>query len=59
MGLLLEAVEVTGPLTWRWLLRDEETGNPLADQSVRLDSAGQDLPRFSDLYRIRADLRRA
>jgi hypothetical protein len=50
MGLLLEAVEVTGPLTWRWLLRDEETGNPLADHSVRLDMAGQDLSRFSDLY---------
>jgi tetratricopeptide (TPR) repeat protein len=50
MGLLLEAVEVTGPLTWRWLLRDEETGNPLADHSVRLDSAGQELPRFRDLY---------
>jgi hypothetical protein len=50
MGLLLEAVEVTGPLTWRWLLSVEETGNPLADHSVRLDSSGQDLSQFSDLY---------
>lgn len=50
MGLLLEAVEVTGPLMWRWLLRDEDTGNPLADHPVRLDPEGQDLARFSDLY---------
>jgi hypothetical protein len=37
MGLLLEAVDVGGPLAWRWLLRDEESGNSLADQLVRLD----------------------
>ena len=50
MGLLLEAVEISGPLAWRWLLRDVETGRPLADRSVRLDASGQDLIRFSDLY---------
>jgi hypothetical protein len=30
MGLLLEAVDADGP--WRWLLTDEETGNPIADR---------------------------
>ena len=28
MGLLLQAVDVAGPLRWRWLLTDEETGAP-------------------------------
>jgi hypothetical protein len=51
MGLLLEAVDVTGPLTWRWLLRDADSGNPLADQSVRLDPGSDDVARFRDLYR--------
>ena len=50
MGLLLEAVDVTGPLRWRWLLRDAETGNPLADQLVRLDPTSDDVVRFRDLY---------
>ncbi len=50
MGLLLEAVDVGGPLTWRWLLRDAETGNPLADQPVRLDPASDDVIRFRNLY---------
>ncbi len=27
MGLLLEAVDVTGPLRWRWRLTDEGTGS--------------------------------
>ena len=50
MELLLEAVDVGGPLVWRWLLRDAETGNPLADQPVRLDPASDDVVRFRDLY---------
>ena len=50
MGLLLAAVDVGGPLTWRWLLRDAETGNPLADQLVRLDPASDDVIRFRNLY---------
>jgi hypothetical protein len=32
MGLLLEAVDADGPWRWRWLLTDEETGNPIADR---------------------------
>jgi hypothetical protein len=50
MGLLLEAVDVGGPLTWRWLLRDAETGNPMADQPVRLDPESDDVVRFRELY---------
>ena len=50
MGLLLEAVEVNGPLQWRWLLSDEETGNPIADHLVNLDPALDEVARFRDLY---------
>lgn len=50
MGLLLEAVEADGPWRWRWLLRDEETGNPVADHPVRLDPASAEVTRFTDLY---------
>ena len=54
MGLLLEAVDVkvddSAPLRWRWLLRDEETGDPLADHQVTVDPAAVDVARFADLY---------
>jgi hypothetical protein len=50
MGLLLEAVEADGPWRWRWLLSEEETGNPVADHSVRLDPASAEVTRFTDLY---------
>jgi tetratricopeptide (TPR) repeat protein len=54
MGLLLEAVDVkvddSTPLRWRWLLRDEETGSPLADHEVTVDPAAVDAMRFADLY---------
>jgi CHAT domain len=50
MGLLLEAVDVAGPLRWRWLLSDEETGNPVADHPVNLDPAADEVARFRDLY---------
>jgi tetratricopeptide (TPR) repeat protein len=50
MGLLLEAVEADGPWRWRWLLRDEETGNPVADHPVRLNPASAEVTRFADLY---------
>jgi hypothetical protein len=50
MGLVLEAVEVAGPLRWRWLLREEETGNPLADHAVSLDPGLDEVARFRDLY---------
>jgi hypothetical protein len=49
MGLLLEAVDVTGPLRWRWLLSDEETGNPVADHDVALDPSSNEVVRFRDL----------
>jgi tetratricopeptide (TPR) repeat protein len=50
VGLVLEAVEVGGPLRWRWLLSDEETGNPVADHQVNLDPASDEVARFRDLY---------
>jgi tetratricopeptide (TPR) repeat protein len=54
MGLLLEAVDVkiddSAPLRWRWLLRDEETGDPVADHQVTVDPAAVDVARFADLY---------
>jgi hypothetical protein len=50
MGLLLEAVDVGEPLTWRWLLRDADSGKPLADQPVRLSPESDDVARFRDLY---------
>src|SRR5579859_7102497 len=49
MGLLLRAVDVTGPLRWRWLLTDAETGAPLADHQVNLESAHAAAARFADL----------
>jgi CHAT domain len=54
MGLLLEAVDVkvddSASLRWRWLLCDEETGNPLADHPVSVNPAAVDVARFADLY---------
>src|SRR5450756_2324723 len=54
MGMLLEAVDVdvdvTGALRWRWLLSDEETGNPLADHPVDLDPRSVAVERFRDLF---------
>ena len=50
MGLLLEAVQADGPWRWRWLLRDEQTGNPLADHPVSLDPGSAEVQRFFDLY---------
>ncbi len=49
-GLVLRAVEVTGPLQWRWLLSDAETGVPLADHQVGLDPRSVEVARFGDLY---------
>jgi CHAT domain-containing protein len=50
LGLTLEAVDVTGPWQWRWLLTDGQTGAPLADHAVRLDPAAEAVARFADLY---------
>jgi CHAT domain len=50
MGVLLQAVDVAGPLRWRWVLSDEETGSPLADHEVGLESAADQVERFQDLH---------
>src|ERR1700733_5163921 len=47
MGLLLRAVDVAGPLRWRWLLTDADTGAPLADHQVDLEP--EEVARFADL----------
>jgi hypothetical protein len=49
MGLLLQAVDYASPLRWRWLLSDEETGDPVADHDVDLDPASDEVARFGDL----------
>ena len=50
MGLLLQAVDAAGPWTWRWLLTDEDSGEPLADHQVDLDPASDEVAAFGDLY---------
>ena len=50
MALLLSAVDIDGPLRWRWLLTDEETGALLADHPVFLDEDSAELERFQNLY---------
>jgi hypothetical protein len=49
-GLVLRAVEVGGPLRWRWLLSDAESGAALADHRVDLDPGSAEVTRFGDLY---------
>jgi tetratricopeptide (TPR) repeat protein len=49
-GLVLRAVEVGGPLRWRWLLSDAESGAALADHQVDLDPGSAEVARFGDLY---------
>jgi hypothetical protein len=49
MGLLLRAVDVAGPLRWRWLLTDADTGTPLADHQVDLTGVRDEVARFNDL----------
>ena len=48
--LVLRAVDVTSQWQWRWLLSDEESGQPLADHVVKLDPAGDEVALFGDLY---------
>jgi hypothetical protein len=50
VALVLQAVDVAGPLRWRWLLTDEQTGVPLADHQVNLDPAADEVVRFGNLY---------
>ena len=51
MGLLLAAVDIDGPLRWRWLLTDGADGPPLADHPVDLRRESAEVARFADLYR--------
>ena len=41
---------MAGPLRWRWLLTDEQTGAPLADHRVDLDPGSDEVAAFGDLY---------
>jgi CHAT domain len=50
VGLVLRAENVASPWRWRWLLSDEETGEPLASHQVNLDPAGEEVAAFRDLY---------
>ena len=49
-GLVPRAVDVSGPLRWRWLLSDADSGVPLADHQVDLDPDSGELAAFGDLY---------
>ena len=51
MGLVLGVAEFAGPRRWRWLLSDEDTGQPLADHQVSLDGEPEDFEAFTGLYR--------
>jgi len=51
MDLRLEALDVEGPLRWRWLLTEESTGRPLADHHMTLSASVAEFGAFSDLYR--------
>ncbi|MGH4026901.1 MAG: AAA family ATPase [Pseudonocardiaceae bacterium] len=52
MGLVLRAVDVTGPRRWRWLLADEQSGASLAEHQVELDPGAAETQAFEDLYRF-------
>jgi tetratricopeptide (TPR) repeat protein len=51
VGLVLSVAEFAGPRRWRWLLADEETGQPLADHQVDLEGEPGEFEAFSSLYR--------
>jgi hypothetical protein len=52
VNLHLSAVDVVGPLRWRWELRDEATGEVIAEHHVALDGTADSdqLAAFGDLY---------
>jgi CHAT domain len=52
VNLLLSAVDVVGPLRWRWELRDEATGGVIAEHRVALDDPADSnqVDAFGDLY---------
>ena len=49
--LVLGVAEFAGPRRWRWLLTDEDTGQPLADHQVSLEGEPGDFEAFTGLYR--------
>jgi hypothetical protein len=50
--LRLEVHDVEGPARWRWLLTRPDSGAPLADHQVALDTAaGSEWAAFADLHR--------
>ena len=49
--LRLEVRDFEGPVWWRWLLTEEDTGRPLADHQVDLAGAPGEFGAFADLYR--------
>ena len=51
VGLVLGMAEFAGPRRWRWLLTDEDTGQPLADHQVNLEGEPGDFEAFTGLYR--------
>ena len=50
MGLLLRAVEVAGPLRWRWLLTDEEHRASAGRSWGGPGSASDEVAAFGDVY---------
>jgi CHAT domain-containing protein/AAA ATPase-like protein len=48
--LVLQAVDVHGPLRWRWLLTGETAGDPLAVHEVALDEDAPQASAFGDVY---------
>jgi hypothetical protein len=48
--LVLKATEPDGPLRWRWLLTDRDTGLLLAEHPVDLSGHDAELVAFRDLY---------
>jgi hypothetical protein len=50
-GLVLRPVDIDGPLSWRWLLLDADTGITLTDRQVRIDPASWQFWAFTQLDR--------
>ncbi|WP_269799874.1 CHAT domain-containing protein [Pseudofrankia saprophytica] len=50
-GLVLQAVDVDGPLRWRWLLLDGATDRPVADHQVELNPKDWRFQAFAQLDR--------